>query len=504
MSDSTYKKVKEYLVQRGYRAVSDETYEHIDEWLEWYQNDVAKFHHYKLYNGIVTTNQERYKLGMAKTVCEDWANLLLNERVIINAGDYNERLTEILDYNSFYKQGNQLIEKSFALGTGALVEYLDADGRVIIDYIRADMIYPLSWDNGDITECAFGTSKKLGRKEVIYLQIHRFGRADDGENDDQYYIENVYIDAESGKEIEPPEEIEALVRTKSVEPLFQIVTPNICNNIDLDSPLGISVYANGIDEVKGCDLTYDSYMNEFVLGRKRVMVPISQARRQMEADGTVQPSFDPNDTVYYLLPEDKAGNNQLTEVDMTIRAQEHELGIQKALDLLSLKVGMGAGRYRYNSGGVKTATEVISDKSDLYQNRQKHCIVINDVIISMVRTVSFLDAGGAVKSTVDFDDSIIEDSNAVIDKNIKLVGAGLRSKLKAIMEINKYSEKEALKELERIREDNQITGQDIDWTGGDDDEPDEEDDSTKEKEDKEDQDSNDSKSGKTSDLGDKK
>lgn len=504
MSDSTYKKVKEYLVQQGYRAVSDETYEHIDEWLEWYQNDVAKFHHYKLYNGMVTTNQERYKLGMAKTVCEDWANLLLNERVTINAGDYNERLAEILKDNNFQKQGNQLIEKAFALGTGAFVEYLDADKQVIIDYIRADMIYPLSWDNGDITECAFGTQRTISGEKAIYLQIHRFGKEENGENSDQYYIENVYVDVESGKEIEIPEDIEALVATESVEPLFQIVTPNICNNIDLDSPLGISVYGNGIDEVKGCDLTYDSYMNEFVLGRKRIMVPISQAKRMMQDDGVSAPIFDPNDTVYYLLPEDKSGNNRLTEVDMTIRAQEHELGIQKALDLLSLKVGMGAGRYKYDSGGVKTATEVISDKSDLYQNRQKHCIVIDPAVVNMVRAVSFLDTGKAIEATVDFDDSIVEDSNAVIDKNIKLVGAGLRSKLKAIMEINKYSEKEALKELERIREDNQITGQDIDWTGGDDDEPDEEDDSTKEKEDKEDQDSDDSKSGKTSDPGDKK
>lgn len=74
-----------------------------------------------------------------------------------------------------------------------------------------------------------------------------------------------YIDAKSGKETDTPEDIEELVSTGSTEPLFQIVTPNICNNIDLDSPLGISVYANGIDEVKGCDLTYDSYMNEFVL-----------------------------------------------------------------------------------------------------------------------------------------------------------------------------------------------------------------------------------------------
>ena len=186
MRDSTYKRVKEYLVQRGYPAVPDETYDHIDEWLEWYQNDVEKFHHYKLYNGAVMTNQERYKLGMAKTVCEDWANLLLNEKVAIKAGKYSKRLAEILNYNNFRVQGNQLIEKAFALGTGAFVEYLNADGQVIIDYIRADMIYPLSWDNGDITECAFGTANMLNGKEVIYLQMHRFGKVDDGEKQVQY------------------------------------------------------------------------------------------------------------------------------------------------------------------------------------------------------------------------------------------------------------------------------------------------------------------------------
>ena len=42
--------------------------------------------------------------------------------------------------------------------------------------------------------------------------------------------------------------------------------------------------------------------------------------------------------------------------------------------------------------------------------------------------------------------------------------SGLRSKLTAIMEINKCTEDEAMKELERIAGDNQITGQDVDWT----------------------------------------
>lgn len=469
MSTTVNRAVKAYLLKREFNVASDDTYNHIDEWLDWYQNDVEKFHKYSVYNGVVMTKQDRYKLGMAKTVSEDWANLLLNEKVAIHAGGYDARLTEILLANNFQTRANQLLELSFALGTGAFVEYKNAEGDVVIDYIRADMIYPLAWDNGDVTECAFGTPKVVDGKKVIYIQIHRFGRSEE-EKGDEYYIENRYIDQESGEEIDAPEDIVEIVGTESVEPLFQLVTPNICNNIDLDSPLGISIYANALDEVKGCDLIYDSYMNEYVLGRKRIMVPLSQAKRQMEADGVTNPVFDPNDTVYYILPEDRNGENKLTEVDMTIRASDHELGMQRALDLLSFKCGMGAGRYKFEQGGVKTATEVISDKSDLYQNRQKHCIIISAAIINLIRAVSFLDQGGVVDATVDFDDSIIEDSNTIIDKNIKLVGAGLRSKVKAIMEINKCSEEEAQEELERIKEDGQITGQDIDWTGAEDDE----------------------------------
>ena len=462
-------KIRQYLIDNKYSTVPDETYSYINDWLEWYQDDVDKFHHYKIWNGVVMTSHERYRLGMAKKICEDWANLLLNEKISIKAGDYETRLGKILRFNNFHIRANQLIELSFALGTGAFVEYKDADRNVIIDYIRADMIYPLSWDNGDITECAFGTIRVIDGKECIYLQIHRFGVAseedDKPENEGLYYIENRYIDAESGKDVGCPDGVIPVVCTESESPLFQIITPNICNNIDLNSPLGISVYANSISQLKGCDLVYDSYMNEYVLGRKRIIVPISAAKMQMQKDGVGTPVFDPGDTVYYQMPEQRSADLQLTEVDMTIRASDHELGIQRCLDILSMKCGMGTGRYKFDSsGGVKTATEVIYDKSDLYQNRQKNAIVVEQAIIGMVRAVAFLDIGKEVEATVDFDDSIIEDSNATIDKNIKLVNAGLRSKITAIMEINKCSEEEAQKELERIAGDNKITGQDIDWT----------------------------------------
>ena len=461
-------KIRQYLIENRYNTVSDETYVHIDEWLGWYQGEVSKFHTYTVYNGVTTTKQKRYSLGMAKKVCEDWANLLLNEKVSINAGNYEARLNDILRANNFKVRGNQLIELAFALGTGAFVEYKGADGGVMIDFVRADMIYPLSWDNGDITECAFGSTRVVKGKEVIYLQIHRKGKADGTEerleNPDQYYIENRYIDAESGKEVEAPGNVIPVIDTGYGSPLFQILTPNICNNIDLDSPLGISVYANSIAQMKGCDLVYDSYMNEYVLGRKRIMVPITMAKRMMEKEGITAPAFDPNDTVYYMMPGDNREEGKPEQVDMSIRAQEHELGIQRSLDILSLKAGMGTGRYQFSQSGVKTATEVISDKSDLYQNRQKNAIIVESALIGMVRAVAFLDTGAEVEVTVDFDDSIIEDTNTTIDRNIKLVQAGLRSKLTAIMEIDKCSKADADKELKRIAEEGQITGQDIDWT----------------------------------------
>lgn len=456
--------IREYLVANKYDTAPDSTYNHIDEWLEWYKGDVEKFHTYKIFNGMTTTSQKRYRLGMAKKVCEDWANLLLNEKVAIKAGKYSKRLQEILKKNNFLVRANQLIEITFALGTGAFVEYKDGNDEVIVDYVRADMIYPLSWDNGDITECAFGTVKTVGEKEQIYLQIHRYGIEDEGENPDEYYIENKYIDAKTGEEIDLPEDLFEIVSTGSSRPLFQIITPNIYNNVDIDSPLGISVYANAVYQLMGCDLVYDSYMNEYVLGRKRILVPISAAKIRMQEEGIEAPVFDANDTVYFQMPGDKQSDLKLTEIDMTIRAQEHELGIQRSLDILSSMVGMGNGRYKFENGGVKTATEVISDKSDLYQNRQKNAIVINAALVNMAAVIAFLDKGKTVVATVDFDDSIIEDTNTTIEKNIKLVDAGLRSKLTAIMEIYKCSEADARKELERIAEDNKITGQDIDWT----------------------------------------
>lgn len=446
--------ILEYLEKEHFNTVDNSFYSYIDQWLEWYKGKVEKFHKYNVYNGIQMVGKERYSLGMAKRVSEDWANLLMNEKVSISCDKLTD-LEDIFEYNNFNVRANQLIELTYALGTGAFVEYLGANGEIIIDYIRADMIYPLAWENGDITECAFGSNRKIDGEECIYIQMHVLENG-------LYTIKNRLVKVESGLEV-GMENVAPEVLTGSSRPLFQIITPNIVNNVDLDCPMGISIYANAIDQLKGVDLVYDSYMNEFDLGKKRVLVPASMAKIQMASDGTTRPVFDTNDTTFYAI--DDGALDTVKEIDMKIRAEEHEKGLQRALNLLSSKCGLGNDRYSFEKGTAKTATEVISEKSDLYQNLKKNEIPLRTALIGMVKGIAYLSGKGDVEVTVDFDDSVIEDDNAIVNRNIQLVSSELRSKLKAIMEIDKVDEEGAQKELDRITQERSIGGTDADMFG---------------------------------------
>ena len=105
-----------------------------DTWLQYYKGNVAKFHQFNEYNGSKNITRRRKTLNMPKKVCEDWANLLLNEKTDVVVGDdkQQDKLWELLDNVRFWVKGNEGVEKTFALGTGAFVESVDAEGLFYI------------------------------------------------------------------------------------------------------------------------------------------------------------------------------------------------------------------------------------------------------------------------------------------------------------------------------------------------------------------------------------
>ena len=431
-----------YLCNQGYDTVAESYYSYIENWFAWYKGKVQKFHTYHQYNGMKRVCRERKSLGMAKKVTEDWANLELNEKVTIAVDDkrLEEALRDVLDKNNFWVRGNQLIEIAYALGTGAIVEYTEGN-EIKMDFIRAGMVYPLSWNNGEITECAFGSEHKKEKQNLVYLNIHK---KDEIGN---YIIENKMFvrDKNVLTPTDLPPDVEEIVRTNSSTRLFQIVKPNVANNLDPDCPMGISVFANAIDILEGIDLVYDSYCNEFRLGKKRLIVPITMAKVQMQEDGVMKPLFDDNDTEFFAY--DAGSTDQplkLQEVNMELRSEAHEQAIKTMLGLLSAKCGLGNDRFDFERGNLKTATEVISDKSELYQNLKKHEIILEKVIKDMVRAIAFLSGmNGEFKIEVNFDDSIIVDAEAERQRFMQEIRDGLRQKYEYRMEYLGESEEEA-------------------------------------------------------------
>lgn len=429
------------LKDKGFDTITESFYGQIDIWKSWYDGNVKDFHNFTVFNGQKSLQCRRYTLGMAKKVAEDWANLLLNEKVSITLeGDQEQAFfDEVCRNNNFDVKSNEMQELKSALGTAAYVVRVSgtyaiggnvesgAGASIKIDYVAAPNIYPLSWENGIITECAFTSSIMRGGNEYVYLQIHRL-------QNEKYLIENSIHENKDGNlsevalsEVAGFENVAAVVDTDSEKPLFVIDRLNIANNVDNTLPMGTPAFANAIDQLKGVDTAYDSYVNEFVLGKKRIMVKPGAVKHE---NGT--PVFDQNELCYYVLPEDISNGSVITPIDMSLRTAEHNAGLQDMLNALSSRCGFGENHYRFDNGSVATATQVISENSTMFRTIKKHEIILESVLVELCRiilrlgkSVIGLPLNEDVEISIDFDDSIIEDKQQEFNRTLQLLSAGL-------------------------------------------------------------------------------
>jgi len=130
----------------------------------------------------------------------------------------------------------------------------------------------------------------------------------------------------------------------------------------------------------------------------------------------------------------------------------HVSGINRVLALFSDKCGLGNDRYRYDGQGLQTATAVISEKSELYQNVQKHQIPLREVLVGMVEAIASLSGGKFKEVSIQFDDSIIEDKAARKAQFIAEINAGIREAWEYRVEFLAEDEKTARMNSGQIRE----------------------------------------------------
>lgn len=411
-------KLKEFFLSLGYNI--DVFLSHIKsvkEYSQWYYGIVESFHKYYIFNGDKKVYKNRYSLCLPKKICENFADLICNEKtkISLSSDSATNKLNEILDDNSFYIKASQAVEKSFAAGIGAFVVSADSEKGIKIQFVSAENIIPLSYDSDRITECAFISDVSyLNDDDIRYIQVHK------KDKNGNYSIFNYKFRVESDDNLNliSDESLPEVIATGSDVPWFSIIKPNIVNNIDINSPFGIPIFFNALDTIKTLDIIYDSFVNEIQNGRKRLFVT-SEALK-VNSSGELKNAFDPNDVVFYLLDsnvtsETTTQGRYVQEVNGTLRIPELRLAFQTNLELLSLKLGLGRDYFRLgnDNGIMKTATEVVASNSDLYRTVHKHEISVEEALKDLIKAIQFISKNLFNNNIngdifIDFDDSVIE------------------------------------------------------------------------------------------------
>ena len=460
--------------------------------------------------------REIYRMNAGKAVCAELAGLVWGESAAIQVSrkDYtpqvdektgevtnpdllNDFVQDVLRKNAFSEKMQESIEQGLALGGSAMKVWheerhdsagnpVPGSGAVRIGWCMADQFIPTAWDNAQVTEGVFISRTARGGYYYTRLEWHQW----DGLT---YVIRNELNRSaiQKGKnpgdtqdirgiryplaEIYPDLEEETVIPLE--ESLFSYWRTPIANNLDDNSPLGISLYGNALETLHALDICYDSFVREFRLGKKRIIVPARCVRMVVDPDtGKVRRYFDATDETYEALASDAPEDLKIEDNSVEIRVEEHVQAINAFLSILCLQVGFSTGTFTFDQHtGLKTATEVISENSKTYKTIKTLQNQITPAIEHLIRNivdvailydmehegqkVSALAAPGYHVSIV-FDDGVTQDRQTNITEGVTLVGAGLLSKFKFLTD-KKYGQgltkEEAEEELKRIREENQAS-----------------------------------------------
>lgn len=445
-------------------SVDDDHYDLISKWKQLYSGFCNDIHEitYKTIDGQKKRNMASLK--MPKVVSEELSSLIFNEKCQISIGDNDlmENINNVLESNNFNREFQRYLEYGFALGGVVIKPYYDEG--IKIAFVSADCFFPMSWDNHGVREALFTSVTIKGDYRYTLLETHTW-------EDGVYFVRNKLFRADNrniedlGKQVSLsilyPNLQEEIFLTALSRPLFAYLRPNIANNFDLETPLGISVYANSIDTLRLLDTVFDSFDREFRLGKKRILVSSNAIRAILDPEtGARHRYFDASDETYEAMSFDD-DREVIKDITVELRVEEHISAINAFLNILAMQIGFSAGTFTFTAQGLKTATEVVSENSKTYRTKKAHETLVESCIKEMIQSITYLaniydefSSPTEYEVAVTFDDSIAHDKVGDANYVINLVNNRLMSRKQGIINVQGVTEKEADKIIKEINKEN--------------------------------------------------
>lgn len=371
-------------------------------------------------------------------------------------------------YKKLKNRLNESLEVGNAVGGLVFKPYVK-DGKLYVDLVKGSCFYPTEFDSsGNIIAGIFVSQMTKGESIYTRLEYHKFYEKPI-ENDVNYIIKNIAYKSENSSvlgtqiKLEGVEEwatIEPITAIKYVEkPIFSYYKPPIANNIDPESPIGVSVYARAVNLIKEADKQFGRIVWEYEASEKAVYVDELAVKPRQSKDN--KKSFAVGklkERLYKTLNTGKTESDFFKDYSPEIRDEELWRGLNKTLQRIEFNVGLAYGTLSEPNTVDKTATEIKSSKqrsyatvSKMQENLQK---ALENLIYAMdvLATLYSLAPQGNYEVSFSWDDSLIVDAEREQTLQMQEVNAGLRSKVKYIQYRYGLTEEQAKQELEQINQ----------------------------------------------------
>lgn len=308
-------------------------------------------------------------VNFAKSVCSETARLvMLGIGIKIDGSARAEYLQKQIE--RIYYQLRNWVEYGCAFGT----IILKPNGDCVQLYTREEFVVTHSTD-GNIDGAVFFHQKKFEDKWYTRLEYHRF-------IDSLYVISNRCFVGNSRNDIKKPVDISVtpwaeLTEDAVVEnlesPLFGVFKTPQANNIDLDSPYGLPIFSEAVQELRDLDIAYSRNAKE-VLDSKRTVLLDSDTLVPGGGKVSRTASTWENQRKLLHLPDvvkNVQGDGKemfYQEINPELNTDTRISGINALLNQIGYKSGFSNGHFVFNeSSGIQTATQVEADQQRTIQ-----------------------------------------------------------------------------------------------------------------------------------------
>ncbi len=315
-----------------------------------------------------------------------------------------------------------ITQLTLAGGYTIIKPFITQNGEIFFDVASSREFLPVSLDeNGHVTEGVFFERLRYNGKIYERREFHRFSHG-------LHSVRNsaVVFGSNHSVRLSDIPRWQALATEGSVPsdiPLIVTFRTPYANNIDPDSNLPISIFANSIGTLNEINAAHSEYRAEFKKLSAKVFADetVIDDKKGVPDDYFVRFSGDGTSSV----------DQQIMTYAPPIRETEQKSAINTELRLYEVQIGVSSGTFSFDTrNGTVTATQVISEDkttsntvAQIQRQLRPVLVALGKVIVTLSDFYGFHCKNG--DCAIDFGDSIFEDTGTEFARRLQLVEHGL-------------------------------------------------------------------------------